>query len=286
MDTLLQLVTLLVIGMATGGLSGLFGVGGGFILVPLLTLTGIPIKSAIALSLAYIIGTGLMGVFRHFRQQTVDPILALSLSISAIFTAQIGVQITVHLPSNLLKLLFGLLTISMAIIYSLWKPSAPLPAPAEPVRSEEQATRRNFWEIMQRVVSKKIAGQEYHYRFNLLGGVAIGAVVGLISGMFGVGGGFLMVPMMVMLLKIPMKIAVGTSLLSVIAPALSASFGLWMAGRLELGLLPALLLGGLIGVQIGVKLMLHTREHILKLSFNGLLLTVSGYMLLLGLELI
>lgn len=121
---------------------------------------------------------------------------------------------------------------------------------------------------------------------NLPLALAIGAVVGFISGMFGVGGSFLLVPLMIMVLKVPMKIAVGTSLLSVIAPAVSGSLSLWFAGKLDLSLLPVLLLGGVIGVQVGVKFLLLIKEQGLKIAFIVLLMTVSAYMLALGFQLI
>ncbi len=276
-----MLLLLFVIGLVTGTLSGLFGVGGGFILVPLLTIMGVPIKEAIALSLVYIIGTALSGVTRHFKQHTIDLALAISLSTSSIITAQFGALLTVGMSTSLLKLLFGLLTASVAIFYFLQ---------AEPKPSETKSTSTNqpsatpprFIDRLILTRHKEIAGEEYNYRINLLGGFAIGAVVGFLSGMFGVGGGFIMVPLMVALLGLPLRIAVGTSLLSVIAPATSGSITLWLSGKLDLHLLPALLVGGLVGAQAGALLVLQLKPTTLKLALNLLLLTVSAYMLAQG----
>jgi uncharacterized membrane protein YfcA len=107
--------------------------------------------------------------------------------------------------------------------------------------------------------------------------------VGFLSGFFGVGGGFLMVPLMVTVMGIPLKIAVGTSLLCVLPPALSGALSLALSGHLELDALPLLLLGGLIGAQIGAWSLPKFKENHLKLAFNLLLLGVSTYMLALGL---
>lgn len=277
-----MVLLLFIIGLTTGALSGLFGVGGGFILVPLLTLVGVSIKEAIALSLVYIIGTALSGLLRHFKQHTVDVALALSLSLSSIFTAQLGVMLTVGMSTSLLKILFGILTASVAAFYVLRHDPANLEtnkSGPQIIVDDKPTTLKDRLHLHRH---KVVAGEEYSYRINLLAGLAIGAVVGFVSGMFGVGGGFLMVPLMVTLLGVPLKIAVGTSLLCVIAPASSGSIALWLADKLDLHLLPALLVGGLLGAQIGARLLLVLKASTLKLAFNLLLIAVSGYMLALG----
>jgi hypothetical protein len=261
-----------VIGLATGGLSGLFGVGGGFILIPLLTLTGISIKTAIALSLLYIVGTAISGLIRHFKQHTVDVVLAASLSLSSILTAQLGAKLAVGLPAHLLNIMFGVLTATVAIYYLFRSDTKEL--------ITGTFKKKNKFEIGRQ---KTVAKKEYTYKVNLLIGLAIGAVVGFLSGLFGVGGGFLMVPLMVTVMGIPLKIAVGTSLLCVLPPALSGALSLALSGHLELDALPLLLLGGLIGAQIGAWSLPKFKENHLKLAFNLLLLGVSTYMLALGL---
>ena len=275
-----SLLVLFGIGLVTGTLSGLFGVGGGFVLVPLLTLIDIPIKQAIALSLVYIIGTALSGLASHFRQHTVDIPLALSLALSSVVTAQFGVHLAVGMSTSLLKLLFGTLTAIVAIFYAL-KPTPKEKLGAVSIGQTETESK-GFLAKFKMLRHKTVGGQEYTYRLNLLGGLAIGAVVGFVSGMFGVGGGFLMVPLMATLLGIPLKIAVGTSLLVVIAPATSGSIALAMADKLDLHLLPALLVGGLVGAQVGAHLVMLLKGSTLKLSFNLLLLAVSIYMFALG----
>lgn len=140
-----NLLLLFGIGLTTGTLPGLFGVGGGFILIPLLTLAGVSIKSAVALSLTYIIGTGLAGVFRHYKQQTLDLVLAVTLSLSAIITAQLGVQLTLGLSASVLKLGSGLLTVSVALFYSL----RPVPKSSETMPEGsvlgQGSARKGFW---------------------------------------------------------------------------------------------------------------------------------------------
>ncbi|MEI7555891.1 sulfite exporter TauE/SafE family protein [Candidatus Chlorohelix sp.] len=273
-----MLLELFIIGLFTGYLSGLFGVGGGFILVPLLTITGIPIKTAIALSLVYIIGTALSGIFQHLKQNTADIVLAATLSLSSIITAQLGTAVTVGISTSLLKLLFGLLTASVAIFYSVQK----TPKPSQPSDSPQKIDLAKSSNRLLLLRFKTVAGFEYKYRINLLIALIIGGAVGFLSGMFGVGGGFIMVPLMVVVLGVPLKIAVGTSLLAVLAPAISGSFALWRVGQLQLELLPALLGGGLIGAQIGARMVIIFKNRTLKTAFNILLFIVSCYMLTVG----
>ncbi len=287
-----NLLILLVIGLTTGGLSGLFGVGGGFVLVPLLTLIGVPIQAAIALSLVYIIGTAFSGVIRHYQQKTIDIMLAIALSASAVVTSQLGVSITASMAAASLKLYFGLLTAAVAVYYILGptpvEPTSLLPdlppeatgiSPAKPARP---TAGFSFVQPHQ----KTVGGRTYLYTINFPAALVIGAGVGLVSGMFGVGGGFLLVPLMANLLKVPLKIAVGTSLCCVIAPAISASLAHWFSGQLDLQLLPALLVGGVIGVQLGARMILRVSENVLKIAFSGLLIIVSVYMLATGLNFI
>jgi uncharacterized membrane protein YfcA len=271
-------IELFLIGLFTGYLSGLFGVGGGFILIPLLTVAGVPIQTAIALSLVYIIGTALSGIFQHLKQHTADIVLAATLSLSSIITAQIGARVTVGISTSLLKLLFGLLTASVAIFYSTQK--APKASQPRAEHKEIDLAKSNNRLLLPR--TKTVAGLEYNYRINLLIALIIGGAVGFLSGMFGVGGGFIMVPLMAIVLGVPLKIAVGTSLLSVLAPAISGSFALWSAGKLDLELLPTLLVGGLIGAQIGARMVIIFKNRTLKTAFNVLLIIVSSYMLIIG----
>jgi len=277
-----MLLALFLIGLITGALSGLFGVGGGFILVPLLTLVDIPIKEAIALSLVYIIGTAISGLFRHFKQNTVDVVLALSMAITSVFTAQLGANLTVGLPANTLKLYFGILTATVAVFY-FFQPGPK--TDKETATSEQNHKKPVTNSILAKIYLQRhkiVAREDYSYRLNLLIGLVIGAIVGFVSGMFGVGGGFLMVPLMTALMGVPLKIAVGTSLLGVLAPAISGSFALSQADKLDLHLLPALLVGGLLGAQVGARLLLLIKGTTLKLAFDALLLLVSCYMLALG----
>ncbi len=291
----LMLLILLMVGLATGVISGLFGVGGGFILVPLLTLIGIPIQHAIGLSQVYILIVALVGVYQHFRQRTVDVVLAACLAAGSVITAQIGALLVTSLSAAFLKLCFGILTMSVSILYLVHshptettKVENELPSPENKLARNRETSGSSFlphsssFMLLRR---KIIRGEEYIYRLNWPLAFVIGSGVGFVSGMFGVGGGFLMMPLMVSVLGIPLKIAIGTSLLSVIAPSASGSLSLWFNNHLDLEQLPPLVIGGLIGVSLGSLLVTRLSDSILKRAFTGLLLLVSAYMFGLGLGL-
>jgi uncharacterized membrane protein YfcA len=270
----MEILVLLSIGLFTGIISGLFGLGGGFILIPLLILSGEPVKSAVALSLVFIIGVSISGLVEHIRRRNIDFALAFTDSLPGLVTAQFGAMLVTALPDGLMKILFAVLTVSVAGMYFLTSNRSA--SKTDAAQSPETHSRL----VLHR--TKKIEGVLYNYQVNLPKTGLIGALVGFTSGLFGVGGGFLKVPLYTMWLKIPLRIAIGTSLLSIILPALSASANLWLAGALDLSHLPWLLAGGLIGAQFGVRLMFGLREKHLRLSLAGLLVVVSLYMFSLG----
>lgn len=261
---------LLAVGLPVGALAGMLGVGGGIILIPTLNLLGIPMHTAIGISLPYAVFTSASGVFRHVRQGTVDPILALPIIVSAALTVQAGAHFSNLLSESTLRVLFALLLFLVATSFAL-KDRKNLSEGGESSFSEEKnkiyiIKRENKW------------GEGGFYKINMIIGVLIGGVAGFMSGMLGIGGGIIITPLMVMMMSIPIHIAVGTSLLGVIFSSTIGSITHWKLGNVDFGILIPLTLAGIVGAQIGARLMLHLPQQNLRAIFNTLLIVMSFYM--------
>ena len=254
----------------------MLGVGGGVVLVPALNLIGIPMHTVIGVSLSYIVFTAASGVTRHFRQGTVEPILALPIIAGSATTIQIGAYFCNLLSESTLQLLFGLLLVLVATSFIVKK---SLPETEKESFSGGRSENNKFYVIRRK---RKLGEKELHFKINLMAGVMIGGVVGFISGMFGVGGGFLATPLMVMGMHIPIHIAMGTDLLSVLLVSIIGSTTHWKLGNVDFWILLPIAITGIIGAQIGARLMFRFPQQKLRSIFNLMLITMSLYMLAKG----
>jgi uncharacterized protein len=199
----MPLLGLLLAGCGVGLLSALLGIGGGLVMVPLLTIMGLPIASATATSLVAVFLSSLSATLRNLQQQDIDGRVAIGLSLSGMITAQLGAAAAARLPDRPVSigfaLLLGLTIYLMSLKRQLSQAEAPKLAPAS-------------WPV-----------------------IAIGLVAGLLSGLFGVGGGVIMVPLQLLALGSPIKVAVRTSLGAIVLISLSGlvqSPGAVVAGNL------------------------------------------------------
>src|SRR5437773_12308391 len=102
----------LVVGGATGFCAGLLGVGGGFIMIPLLTVMGVPIHTAVGTCLAFVACSSLAGLLQHARQGSIDPVVALTMTFPAALVASLAARFSSLLPTQMLHILFSLLLAS------------------------------------------------------------------------------------------------------------------------------------------------------------------------------
>jgi uncharacterized membrane protein YfcA len=211
---------ILLIGSLTGFFSGFLGVGGGFILVPLLIFMGVPAHEAIGSSLAYIVFIGITGAFQHYRQKNCNIRIALVMLCGGVITAQIGAIATSYLSSNILEIFLAIILLGTAF-------------------------------RMMVIKDKETASDNEVCKINVPMAILIGSVAGFLSGLLGVGGGFILVPLTVLILKIPIHIAVGTSLVNVMGLAASGAVRHWMMGNVNLLLVGILVIGGVISSQLG-----------------------------------
>jgi len=275
---------LLGLGGMVGILSGMFGVGGGFLMTPLLFFIGIPPAVAVATEANQIVASSFSGVLAHLRRKTVDLKMGLVLLIGGLIGAGVGIEVfralreigQVDLLVKLTYVIFLGIVGSLMFIEGLnalkkSKKQAGKPAPR----------RGHLW----------IHGLPFKIKFRTSGlyisaipPLAIGALVGILAAIMGVGGGFVMVPAMIYILGMPTKVVIGTSLFQIIfVTAFTTLMHATTNYTVDMALAVLLLLGGVVGAQIGTRIGLKMKAESLRLLLATLVLGVCGK---LGLELL
>ncbi len=248
---------LLLLGSFTGVLSGLLGIGGGLLMVPALTLFGIPLVQATATSLVGVLLSSVSGSLRNLSAGELNWRVSLLLAGFGIFTAQLGAWLADRLPDAGLSLAFAGLLLLTLYLMQLRQRLQKTQSVACPANVQTQSVR-------------------------VLPTAGIGLLAGLLSGLFGVGGGVVMVPLQMLLLGETVKAAVRTSLGAIVAIAVSGLVQhtrndnvLWIPG-LCLGL------GGVLGAQLGTRLLPRLSERVVTQLFRSFLIGLAVYMAVRG----
>lgn len=253
------------LGLFVGFLTGLFGVGGGFLLTPSLNiLFGIPYPIAVGSDLLQIFFTGTVSAFKHWRRKNVDVRLGAILACSAVLGAEVGKQIMGLLKQgsagkaptiNLFSQQHSLLKLTLDILFLILLSGVLMTILNEKktdTASEETETDLSRWLLRLRlppVIPFPASGLP---ALTAWAPVMTGFLVGTITGLMGVGGGFIMFPVMVYVIGIPTPIAVGTSAFQILFASGYGALTHFFAGHVEIKLVVMLLAGSMIGVQLGV----------------------------------
>jgi uncharacterized protein len=252
LETPIGWLLLLLLGTFTGTLSGLLGIGGGLLMVPALTIFGVPLVEATATSLVGVFLSAVSGSVQNLRTGDLAWRLSLILAGFGIVTAQAGAWLGDRIPDRFLSLAFAALL--LLTIYLM-----------------------NLRQDLKRRQSQPTAPTP---RFAPTAG--IGLLAGLLSGLFGVGGGLVMVPLQMLFLQEPIKSAVRTSLGAIVAIAISGLAQhawngnvLWIPG-LCLGI------GGMVGAQMGTRLLPTLPDRAISLLFRISLIALAVYMVVRG----
>jgi len=255
---------IVLLGIFVGFLTGLFGVGGGFLLTPALNiLFGIPYPVAVGSDLLMIFCTGSVSAFKHWKRKNVDVRLGAILAGSAVIGAEGGKQLMnllekgggdTVLTINLFSQEHSLLKITLDILFLILLGAVMLTILNEKPNTEtgETDTRISKWLHglkLSPLISLPASG---HTTLTCWAPIAIGFLVGIVTGLMGVGGGFIMFPILVYVIGVPTSIAVGTSAFQILFASGYGAFAHFSAGHVELKLVAMLLCGSMIGVQIGV----------------------------------
>lgn len=269
---------LLGLGGLVGILSGMFGVGGGFLMTPLLFFIGIPPAVAVATEANQIVASSFSGVLAHLRRKTVDFKMGMVLLVGGLFGAAVGVQIfkilrekgQVELLVTLSYVVFLGIVGGLMFIESLRALRRSPNAPRKP-------RKHHTW----------IHGLPFKMRFkqsqlyiSAIPPLIIGVLVGVLAAIMGVGGGFIMVPAMIYILGMPTKVVVGTSLFQIIfVTGFTTIMHATQNQTVDAVLAMLLLIGGVIGAQIGTRLGVHLRAEQLRILLAIMVLGVCGKLL-------
>ena len=266
---------LLGLGGLVGILSGMFGVGGGFLMTPLLFFIGIPPAVAVATEANQIVASSFSGFLAHFRRKNVDIKMGFVLLVGGIIGAAIGVQVFALLRE------IGQVDLLVKLCYVLFLGIIGILMFFESLR----AIRRSKNTSLKRPTKKRhnwIHNLPFKAKFRTSGlyisvipPACIGFIVGILSAIMGVGGGFIMVLAMIYLLGMPTKVVVGTSLFQIIfVTAFATIMHATTNYTVDMALAVLLLIGGVLGAQVGTRIGLRLKAEQLRILLSLIVILV------------
>jgi uncharacterized membrane protein YfcA len=271
---------IVVLGGLVGLLSGMFGVGGGFLTTPMLIFYGIPPTVAVASATTQITGASVSGVFAHMRRGGVDLKMGGVMIVGGGVGSLVGaVLFRLLQASGQIDLVIGFLyVILLGGIGGLMLKDALVALGWVKVEKPVERPRHNRW----------VAGLPGRWRFYASGlylspiaPLALGFVAGIMTVLLGVGGGFILVPAMIYILGMAARVVVGTSLVMILAvSAWSVMIHAMTTQAVDIVLAGLLLIGGVVGAQYGAVLATRLKPDLLRLALAGIILLVALRMLL------
>ncbi|WP_421702814.1 sulfite exporter TauE/SafE family protein [Aliiroseovarius sp.] len=267
---------LLGLGGIVGILSGMFGVGGGFLMTPLLFFIGIPPAVAVATEANQIVASSFSGVLAHLKRKTVDLRMGTVLLVGGLIGAALGVQLFNTLKAMgqvdlLVKLSY---VVFLGIIGGLMFFES-LRAIMKTRGGAVVTTRRKHFWVHNLPFKMKFRTSGLY--ISVIPPVLVGVLVGILAAIMGVGGGFIMVPAMIYLLGMPTKVVVGTSLFQIIfVTAFTTLLHATTNFTVDMGLAVLLLVGGVIGAQIGARIGVKMKAEQLRILLALMVLAVCG----------
>ncbi|MCB1395754.1 MAG: sulfite exporter TauE/SafE family protein [Rhodobacteraceae bacterium] len=268
-------LTLLGVGGGVGMLSGMFGVGGGFLITPLLFFIGIPPAVAVATGANQVVASSISGVLAHLRRKTVDLKMGTVLLIGGLIGSSAGIYVfrllsamgQIDLAVQLSYVLFlgviGALMLqeSLRALYRTKKPGA-----------KRRKLHQHTWvHALPLKMKFRVSG----LYISVIPPLLVGTAVGILSAVMGVGGGFIMVPAMIYLLGMPTKVVVGTSLFQIIFVTAYTTVAHAVTGHsVDIMLAFFLIIGGVIGAQLGTQIGLRLKAEQLRILLALLVILV------------
>jgi len=269
---------LLGLGGIVGVLSGMFGVGGGFLMTPLLFFIGIPPAVAVATEANQIVASSFSGVLAHLKRKTVDLKMGTVLLAGGLVGSALGIVIFNYLKSQgQVELLVQLsYVVFLGLIGSLMF--------LESLRAIRNARKAGNARVPTRRRHNWVHNLPFKMKFRVSGlyisvipPLLVGVLVGILAAIMGVGGGFIMVPAMIYLLGMPTKVVVGTSLFQIIfVTAFTTMLHATTNYTVDVVLAVLLLVGGVIGAQIGTRIGVRMKAEQLRILLALMVLAVCG----------
>ncbi len=285
-----NIVLILGLGGVVGLLSGIFGVGGGFLMTPLLIMFGIPPTVAAASDSNQIVGASTSGTLAHYRLGNVDMKMGILLLIGGILGGAVGVQLIKVLRAMgnadfLINITYVIMLggvgsyMFIESLQSMKKNKTPLAETVEPTITGHVDKPSAFSKLM-----KSLPFQTDFVKsgvsMSALTPLILGTFVGILAAIMGVGGGFIMVPVMVYLLRMPMHVVVGTSLFQILFTCINVTImQSYTNHTVDFVLALLLLLGSTVGAQFGTRISKKLKGDQLKIILASLVLVVMVKML-------
>jgi uncharacterized membrane protein YfcA len=273
---------LLGLGLMIGFLSGLFGVGGGFLLTPLLMMIGIPPTVAAASDANQIVAASTSGTLAHWRLGNVDFKMGLLLVAGGVAGGTLGVQLMKILREAgnadfVIKITY---IVMLSIIGSyMFQESLRNLKPGWLARKKKRAGKTSTFAAINRIMPLKANFEKSGVTLSMITVFLLGALVGVLAAIMGVGGGFIMVPVMVYILRMPMHVVVGTSLFQVLFTCVNVTFmQSYYNHTVDLTLAVLLLIGSTVGAQIGARISTYLKADQLKIILATIVLLVMASM--------
>lgn len=268
---------LLTIGFIAGILSGMFGVGGGFLTTPILIIAGIPPAVAVGSEANHIAGSSLAGFMTYFRRQNVDIKMGIILLIGGMCGSVIGVYLfkLLSIKGRLEEVIaFGYIFLLGFIgIYML----------LESLKSQKRKGYKNHSKLH---VHGWLHGLPFRIKFrrsklyiSILPPLLISFIIGILASIMGVGGGFILVPAMIYLLGMSTQIVIGTSLMQVLFVSITSTImHAYVNQTVDIILSALLLFGGLFGVQMGVILVQKISGELIRMLLGIIIIFLCLFM--------
>ncbi len=267
---------LLGIGGAVGVLSGMFGVGGGFLTTPMLIFIGVPPAVAVATGANQLVASSVSGALAHWRRRTLDVKMGLVLTLGGVIGVAAGVKLFAALRA------LGQIELFVSICYVVFLGLVGALMLIESVNAMRRARRpgakpRRRGHGWAGGLPLKMRFRESKLYISAIPPFAIGAGVGALSAVMGVGGGFIMVPAMIYMLGMPTSVVIGTSLFQItFVTGMATVLHAVENGTVDVVLAVLLLVGGVVGAQLGARMGAKLRGEQLRILLALLVLAVCA----------
>ena len=266
-----DVILLFLVGLVGGTFGAMVGLGGGVFIIPALTLfLGVPIHSAISASLIAVVATSTTAAAAYVREDLSNMRLGMTLETMTVSGALVGGFVGATLSKGVLSGVFGAVMIAVSFYMVFGKRAVQAP-----VAHDEDLGRlgHSYYDrSLRTVVSYKV--------HRLPAGMAVSGVAGAVSGLLGVGGGFLKVPVMVLAMGVPVRAAVSTSSFMIGVTACASSVVFFARGLVDPTVTVPVVFGVTLGAYVGSKLTLRVRSSVLTVLLAIVLFALSVQMIL------
>ena len=265
---------LMSLGLVVGFLSGMFGVGGGFLMTPMLMLLGIPPAVAVASEANHILAASFSGFLAHMRRLNVDFLMGFILLTGGILGSILGVFLLKYLliigQEEIFISLSYIFILTFVGVWMLW----------ESLNTLKKINKGKINKLHEHIwlhgLPFKIKFRKSHLYISIIPPIFIGFVVGVLSSIMGVGGGFILVPAMIYVLGMPTQVVIGTSLLQIVfVTSVSTIMHSYINQTVDVVLSSLLLIGAVIGAQIGTRVMVKLKGEQIRFLLAIIIIIVA-----------